>query len=151
MAETPGSHNSEKEAQSSLKPLSPQLKIESASEWADNTVSALDSALPPTSPSLNFPGSYPYSPTTLEPGPTLEEIKDTARQYIHTAGQYVPSQEDVRKIAHNASNTVREYFPNSISTRLGMFLIEQLALIHIIEPRLRSWKSDPRSHPYLAP
>jgi hypothetical protein len=127
MVETSNGHNVEKGVQNPSKPFSPQLKIEPASEWANNTFSALDSSnrpLPPTSPTLNFPGSYPYSPSTLQPGPTFEEIKDTARQYIHAAGQFVPSQEDVRKIAHSASDTVRGYIPTGVSTCLGMFFIE---------------------------
>ncbi|KXN87832.1 hypothetical protein AN958_08071 [Leucoagaricus sp. SymC.cos] len=105
------------------KRLSPQLKIEPASEWANHTISALDSTGPPelnaSTSGAQFPGSYPYSPTTLEPGPSFEEMKDTAKEYLCAAGQYVPSQEDVRRIAQNASTTVRGFIPDGVAAYLG--------------------------------
>ncbi|KAJ3561522.1 hypothetical protein NP233_g10142 [Leucocoprinus birnbaumii] len=102
---------------------SPQLKIEPANEWADHTITALDSTEPTqtnaSTPHVDFPGGYPYTPSAAEPGPSFEEIKDTAREYISVAGQYVPSQEDVRRMAQNAGSTVRGYIPDGVAAYLG--------------------------------
>jgi len=65
--------------------MSPKLRIEPAS-------------------SIDFPGAYPYSPSTFEPGPSFKECLDAA-------GQYFPSQQDLQRITHNAASTVRGYIP----------------------------------------
>jgi len=118
-------------------PLSPQLKIEPASKWADNTLSALDSAdhvsrttaIPPGPdlPGPDLPGAYPYTPSTLEPGPSFEEVRDTAKEYLQAAGQYVPSQEDLKKVAQNAGSTIRGYIPNGVAAYLGPSQLRQEA------------------------
>lgn len=105
-------------------PLSPQLKIEPASEWANNTLSALDSSEQlhsAATPGPELPGGYPYTPSSLEPGPSFEEMRDTAKEYLYAAGQYVPSHEDVKKMAQNAGFTVRGYMPNGVAAYLGRF------------------------------
>jgi hypothetical protein len=103
--------------------LSPQLRIEPASEWSSNTISALDSTEKEatTSPGPELPGGYPYTPSVLEPGPSFEEIRDTAKEYLCAAGEYVPSQDDMRRMAQNAGTTVRCYFPNGVAAYLGMY------------------------------
>ncbi|EKM75097.1 hypothetical protein AGABI1DRAFT_88010, partial [Agaricus bisporus var. burnettii JB137-S8] len=128
VAVVPNGHNAETKVQNTSKTPSPKLKVEPISKWTNNTsppLNSSDHALSATSPILEFPGSYPYSPISLEPGPTFEEIKDTAKQYIHAAGQYVPSHEDVSKLAHNAGHTVREYFPNGVYMGLGPNSIQE--------------------------
>jgi hypothetical protein len=94
------------------------------SEWANDTITALDSTdrtqSIATTPGFDFPGGYPFTPSALEPGPSFEEIKDTAKEYICAAGQYVPSQEDLIRIAQAAGSNVRGYVPNGVAAYLGV-------------------------------
>lgn len=121
-------------------PLSPQLKIEPASKWADNTLSALDSAehathTPAVTPGPDLPGAYPYTPSTLEPGPSFEEVRDTAKEYFQAASQYVPTQEDLKKAAQNAGSTIRGYIPNGVVTYLGVSVLLFILRVSLIAGR----------------
>ncbi|KAF5353358.1 hypothetical protein D9756_007808 [Leucocoprinus leucothites] len=102
---------------------SPRLRVEPTSEWSNPTMSTPESSekTQPSAitPGLDIPGGYPYSPSTSEPGPSFEEIKGTAKEYFSAAGQYVPSQEDVKRVAQNAGSTVRGYIPNGVASYLG--------------------------------
>ncbi|KAF9446267.1 hypothetical protein P691DRAFT_215498 [Macrolepiota fuliginosa MF-IS2] len=136
----------------SKSPLSPQLKIDPASEWANSTLSALDTTeevQSSTTPGPALPGAYPYTPSSLEPGPSFEEVKDTAREYLYAAGQYVPSHEDIKKMAQNAGSTVRGYIPNGVATYLGEFIRNLRFQLRSKLP-FRSSASSPRIRGCLA-
>lgn len=110
----------------SKSPSSPQLKIDPVGEWANNATSTFDSTeqfhSATGTPGPNLPGAYPYTPSSLEPGPSFEEVRETAKEYLHAAGQYVPSQEDIRRMAQNAGSAVRGYIPNGVAEYLGVFI-----------------------------
>jgi hypothetical protein len=106
----------------------PPVKAEPASEWANSTISALDSAEPTsqppavTTPGPEVPGAYPPTPgaaPSVNNGLSLNNVKETAKEYLHTAEQYVPSQEDIKKAAQNAGMVVSNYLPESVAGYLG--------------------------------
>ncbi|KAF5378477.1 hypothetical protein D9615_007080 [Tricholomella constricta] len=102
-------------------PVIPATSTTPADEWASSTTSALDAQQrsDPGAPSTsNEPGRQAQSDISTSAPTTTEESKKAAQGVLDSARQYLPAQKGVQSAFHSATETAKQYLPESVASYL---------------------------------
>lgn len=94
--------------------LSPDSAINSTSNFEDGPK---EHVLEPVS---NFPGAYPGDFDQSDTF-TADDAKKAAIGVLHTAAQYIPTQQDVEKAMLSASEKAKQYLPSVVTSYLRAY------------------------------